>query len=176
MGNRLIESIYLEPVTENEIITLIKALKDTATGFDNMNSTSLKISSETLIKPLTHICNLSLTQGIFTSQLKIANVIPLYKSDDPMLFNNYRHVSVLCVLSKVFENIMYNRVSAFLEIFKILHENQYGFRKKSSTQLALLSFIDKVIQAIEKGEYAIGIFLAFSKALIRLTMIFCWIN
>ena len=164
MGNRLIESIYLEPVTENEINTLIKTLKDTATGFDNMNSMSLKISSETLIKPLTHICNLSLTQGIFPSQLKIANVIPLYKSDDPMLFNNYRPVSVLCVLPKVFEKIMYNRVSAFLEIFKILHDNQYGFRKKSSTHLALLSFIDKVIQAIEKGEYAIGIFLDYSKA------------
>ena len=103
MGNRLIESIYLEPVTENEINTLIQALKDTATGFDIMNSMSLKISSETLIKPLTHICNLSLTQGIFPSQWKIANVIPLYKSDDPMLFNNYRPVSVLCVLSKVFE-------------------------------------------------------------------------
>ena len=128
-----LESIYLEPVIENEINTLIKALKDTATGFDNMNSMSLKISSETLIKPLTHICNLSLTQGIFPSQLKIAHVIPLYKSDDPMWFNNYRPVSVLCILSKVFEKIMYNRVSAFLEIFKILHENQYGFRKNHLT-------------------------------------------
>ena len=164
MGNRLTESIYLEPVTEKEINTLINVLKDTATGFDDMNSMSLKISSEILVKPLTNICNLSLTQGIFPSQLKIANVIPLYKSDDPMLFNNYRPVSVLCVLSKVFEKIMYNRVSTFLEIFKILHENQYGFRKKSSTHLALLSFVDKVIQAIEKGEYAVGVFLDFSKA------------
>ena len=163
MGNRLNESIYLEPVTEKEIKTLISALKDTATGFDDMNSLSLKISSEIVVKPLTNICNLSLTQGIFPSQLKIANVIPLYKSDDPMLFNNYRPVSVLCVLSKVFEKIMYNRVSTFLEIFKILHENQYGFRKKSSTHLALLSFVDKVIQAIEKGEYAIGVFLDFAK-------------
>ena len=59
---------------------------------------------------------------------------------------------------------MYNRVSTFLEIVKILHENQYGFRKKSSTYLALLSFVDKVIQAIEKGEYAVGVFLDFSKA------------
>ena len=117
MGNRLNESIYLEPVTEKEINTLISASKDTATGFDDMNSMSLKISSEILVKPLTNICNLSLTQGIFPSQLKIANVIPLYKSDDPMLFNNYRPVSVLCVLSKVFEKMMYNRVSTFLEIF-----------------------------------------------------------
>ena len=103
MANRMTESIYLEPVTEKEINTLISALKDTATGFDDMNSMSLKISSEILVKPLTNICNLSLTHGIFPSQLKIANVIPLYKSDDPMLLNNYRPVSVLYVLSRVFE-------------------------------------------------------------------------
>ena len=126
---------------------------------------SLKISSQSLLKPLTHICNFSISQGIFPEQLKIANVIPLYKSDDSMSFNNYRPVSVLCVLSKIFEKIMYKRVTALLEIFKILHDNQHGFRKKSSTHVALLSFIDKVIEAIENGEYAIGVFLDFSKAI-----------
>ena len=176
MGNRLTESIYLEPVTEKEINTLISALKDTATGFDDMNSMSLKISSEILVKPLTNICNLSLTQGIFPSQLKIANVIPLYKSDDPMLFNNYRPVSVLCVLSKVFEKIMYNRVSTFLGIFKILHENQYGFRKKTSTHLALLSFVDKIYKLFKKANMLLVFSLIFQKPLILLTMIFCWTN
>ena len=164
LGNRLIESIYLAPVSENEIGQLIKSLKDTAAGFDDLNAMCLKISSQFLAKPLTHICNLSLSQGIFPEQLKIANVIPLYKSDDSMLFNNYRPVSVLCVVSKIFEKIMYNRVTTFLEMFQILHGNQYGFRKKSSTHVALLTFIDKVIQAIENGEYAIGVFLDFSKA------------
>ena len=81
-----------------------------------------------------------------------------------MLFHNYIPVSVLCVMSKIFEKIMYNRVTTFLEMFQILHGNQYGFRKKSSTHVALLTFIDKVIQAIENGEYAIGIFLDFSNA------------
>ena len=81
-----------------------------------------------------------------------------------MLFINYRPVSVLCVVSKIFEKIMYNRVTTFLEMFKILHGNQYRFRKKSSTNVALLTFIDKVIQAIENGEYVIGVFLDFSKA------------
>ena len=164
LGNRLTESIYLAPVNENEIRQLIKSLKDTTAGFDDLNSMCLKISSRFLLKPLTHICNLSISQGIFPEQLKMANVIPLYKSDDSMSFNNYRPVSVLCVLSKIFEKIMYNRVAAFLEIFKILHDNQYGFRKKSSTHVALLTFIDKVIEAIENGEYAIGVFLDFSKA------------
>ena len=164
LGNRLTESIYLAPVNENEIGQLIKSLKDTTAGFDDLNSMCLKISSRFLLKPLTHICNLSISQGIFPEQLKIANVIHLYKSDDSTSFNNYRPVSVLCVLSKIFEKIMYNRVAAFLEIFKILHDNQYGFRKKSSTHVALLTFIDKVIEAIENGEYAIGVFLDFSKA------------
>ena len=67
-------------------------------------------------------------------------------------------------LSKIFEKIMYHRVTAFLEIFQILHGNQYGFRKKSSTHVALLTFIYKDIQAIENGEYAIGVFPDFSKA------------
>ena len=164
LGSRLTETIYLAPVNEKEIGQLIKSLKDTAAGFDDLNSMCLKISSQFLVKPLTHICNLSLSQGILPEQLKIANVIPLYKSDDSMLINNYRPVSILCVLSKIFEKIMYNKVTAFLEIFKILHGNLYGFRKKSSTHVALLTFIDKVIQAIENGEYAIGVFLDFLKA------------
>ena len=60
MGNRLTESIYLETVTEKEISTFISALKDTATGFDYLNSMSLKICYEILVKPLTNMCNLSL--------------------------------------------------------------------------------------------------------------------
>ena len=164
MGNHLTESIYLEPVTEKEINTLISALKNTATGFDDMNSMSLKISSEILVKPLTNICNLSLTQGIFQSQLKIANVIPLYKSDDPMLFNDYRPVSVLCVLSKVFEKICMIEFQPSLKYLRYYMKIYMASEKKSSTHLALLSFVDKVIQAIEKGEYAVGVFLDFSKA------------
>ena len=164
MGNRLTESIYLELVTDKEMNTLISALKDTATGFDDMNSMSLKIYFENLVKPLTNICNWSLTQGIFPSQLKIANDIPLYKLMTPCCLI-ITDLFLYCVFfQRFFFKNMYNRVSTFLEIFKILHENQYGFRKKSSTHLALLSFEDKVIQAIEKGEYSVAVFLDFSKA------------
>ena len=123
----------------------------------------LKMSSQFLVKPLTHICNLSRSQGIFPEQLKFVNVFPWYKSDDSMLFNKYRHVSVSCVVSNIFEKIMYNRVTTFLEMFQILHGNQYGFRKKSLTHMALLTFIDKVTQAIENGEYDTSVFLDFSK-------------
>ena len=75
------------------------------------------------------------------------------------MFNNYRPVSVLCVVSKIVEKIMYNRVTTFLERSQILYCNQFGFREKSSTHVALLTFIDTVIQAIGNNEYAIGVFL-----------------
>ena len=63
--------------------------------------------------------------------MKLANVIPLYKSDDPMYFNHYRPVSLLCILSKVLEKIMYSRLLEFLENYQILYKNQFGFRKKN---------------------------------------------
>ena len=95
--------MFLAPVTQEEIKLKIKSLKDTATSYDEINVKSLKLVNEFVTQPLTHLCNLSLTQGGFPEQLKIANVISLYKTDDSMLFNNYRPVSLLCVLSKFFE-------------------------------------------------------------------------
>ena len=114
--------------------------------------------------PLAYICNMSLSEGVFPTQLKIVNVVPLYKCDDPMSFNHYRPVSLLCTLSKVFEKVMYSRLIKFLEKFSILYEYQFGFRRKRSTHLALITLIDKLTQAIENVEYVIGVFLDFSKA------------
>ena len=70
----------------------------------------------------------------------------------------------MCVLSKVFEKVMYGRISTFLENFKILNENQFGFRKNKSTYMSLITLLEKITQALEKGEYVVGIFLDFSKA------------
>ena len=106
MTNRMNESLFLDPVSESELKERLISLKETATGHNEINTMSLRLSNNLIAQPLAHICNLSLTEGIFPHQLKIANVIPIYKSDDPMLFNHYRPVSLWCILSKVFEKIM----------------------------------------------------------------------
>ena len=164
LGQRLGETVFLAPVTQEEIKLKIKSLKDTATGYDEINAMSLKLVNQFITQPRTHLCNLSLTQGVFPEKLKIANVIPLYKTDYSMSFNNYRPVSLLCALSKIFEKVMYDRIILFLENFIILNENQFGFRKHKSTYMSLLSLMENLTQALEKGEYVVGVFLDFSKA------------
>ena len=126
MENRLTEYMYLELVLEKEINTLISALKNTATGFDEMNYMSLNISSEILVKPPTNICNLSLTQGSFQNQFH--SLVQKWRPPCCLIIT---YPFLYCVFFQTFlkTKMMYNRVGTFLEIFKILHENQ-RFRKQ----------------------------------------------
>ena len=114
--------------------------------------------------PITSIINLSITSGIVPNQLKIARVIPLFKSGERVIFSNYRPVSILPAFSKILERLMYNRLLRFLNAFKILSDNQYGFRKHHSTAYALACLYDKISSAIENKEYTVGIFIDLSKA------------
>ena len=111
-----------------------------------------------IIFPITSIINLSVTSGIVPDQLKIARVIPLFKSGEQDIFTNYRPVSVLPAFSKILERVMYNRLLRFLNVFKILSDNQYGFRKP------LACLYDKISSAIENKEFTVGVFIDLSKA------------
>ena len=116
------------------------------------------------IAPITYLSNLSLQEGVFPDELKIANVIPLFKCDNPGLFNNYRPVSVLCSVLKVFEKVMYNRLRGLLDEHKTLFSYQFGFRKSHSTYMALMTLMDNLMNFLDNGEYVICILLDFSKA------------
>ena len=164
MGDMISQSLFLDPVTPQEIAEIIKSLKNGAPGYDEINNKILQLSVTPIIGPLSFLCNRSLTEGVFPSELKLANVLPLFKSGESMLFNNYRPVSLLCTLSKVFEKIMYSRLLNFLDYHKILIGNQFGFRKLHSSYMALMLMMDQVTKALDSGECVIGIFLDFSKA------------
>ena len=129
MGSPEMWSIFLYNVTCTEIINIIVNFKNGAPVYDEISASILKFISEDIVHPLVYVCNLSLEQGVFPKKLKLANVLPLYKSDDLLIFNSYRPVPLLCVLSKVFESIMYSRLIEHLENCKILLNNQFGFSK-----------------------------------------------
>ena len=78
MREALKKTLFPSPVTETEINKIIRALKDSATGHGEISSQFLKLALNFIVDPLTHICNMSLTEGAFPDTLQVANVIPLY--------------------------------------------------------------------------------------------------
>ena len=158
------KSMFLIPPDVNEVETIIMLLSNAAPGYDDIPASVLKSCSHVFIEPLVHILDLSFSQGVFPMELKIAKVVPLHKSEDKMLLNNYRPVSILPVFSKIFEKLMYNRIIDYIDKQNILYENQFGFRKKHSTNMALIVLIDKILKNLDSGNYVLGLFLDLRKA------------
>ena len=162
--NGISNTIFLRPVNEAEVEDILKSLKNAGPGWDGISARIVKLSYKYFLVPLVHICTLSLIHGVFPNELKIAKVIPLYKGGNARLFVNYRPVSVLSIFSKIYERLMYNRLSEFIELNDILYRLQFGFRKRHSTSVALMVLTDKITKALNDGEYVLGVFLDFSKA------------
>ena len=152
------------PIIQNDVINVIRNLKASSPGWDSISAVVVKATYQCFTEPLTHIFNISVMYGVFPSELKLAKVTPLFKANDPMLFSNYRPVSVLPVFSKIFERIMYNQLLSFINKHKLLYSYQFGFRINHAPELALLCLADKISDALENGEYVLGLFLDFSKA------------
>ena len=162
--NGNINKFYFSPVTENEVRNILGMIKDSAAGWDGLEAFIMKQIKEVIVTPLVHICNLSLKTGIFPDELKIANVVPIFKSGDDMVFSNYRPVSVLPIFSKLLERLVYNRLVEFINDNKLLYDFQIGFQRGKSTQLAVIMLVDKITEALDNKEFVIDICLDFSKA------------
>ena len=100
--------MVLDQITPDELDKIIHGLKNSAVGHDDVDAGHLKAAYQFIKIPLLYICNQSYLQGIFASDLKIARVIPLFKTGDSIKVNNYRPVFILPVLSEVLERLMYN--------------------------------------------------------------------
>jgi hypothetical protein len=142
----------------------VDSLKNCAEGWDSLPSSIFKENKNILSKILAYIINLSFEQGVFLHELKIANIIPIFKSGHANIIGNYRPVSLLSTVLKVFERSFYERLSSFVTKQKIIYELQFGFREAHSTSMAVLKLLDKIIVSLDKGEFAAAMFHDFSKA------------
>ena len=108
--------------------------------------------------------NQSITTGIFLDQLKIAKVVPICKKNDQAQIKNYRPISVLPVMSKIFKNAMYTQLKEYFTFNNLLAGQQYGFRLHRSTELAALELMNRNINFMNQGFCPINIYLDLSKA------------
>ena len=132
-----------------------------ATGLDELPARFIKGGSSVIAKPLTHIVNLSITTGTIPDDLKVARVVPLYKNKSKTNVENYRPISVLRIISKIFERVVFNQLNNFLTEHKLLYIFQSGFWSSYSTDTCLIRLTDYSKQECDNGNYT-GMALCYS--------------
>jgi len=144
-------------VTENKVLKYLNKLSSNkATGLDGIPARFVVDSASLIACPFTHVINLSLIQGTVP-----ARVVPLYKKGDKTV-GNYRPVSILSVISKIFERVVYDQVDTYPKEKKILYDFQFGFRSSYFTDTCLIHLTDFIRFQFDK---CILVGMVFPKAL-----------
>ena len=142
-------SMGITAVTTEELFQIFLNLKDSSAGCNDIAACIVKSTFECNIDILLHIFNLSILNAIFPDELKLAKVMPLFKSGDIMLTNNYRPVSILPLFSKVLEKLMYDRLVSFVKKYQFLYKYQFGFQDHG-TDIALIVLTDKIMSVFHE--------------------------
>ena len=100
----------------------------------------------------------------FDCSMKIARVIPLFKTGNTKEFSNYRPISLLPQFSKILDKNYHSRLMTFIDSNQILYKSQYGFRKQMSTSLAILELVEEISNSLDNHESTAGVFIDLKKA------------
>ena len=158
-------SIYLRPVTEREILQLIKSLNSHKSVPMECSPIHIIKNSAHLIAPiLTMIFNHWIQQGVFPSFLKKAQVTPIFKAGQKSKVSNFRPISLLDPFSKLFEQCLSSRIQNFFSVNNLLYKQQFGFCNQSSTENALTQLYDQLLTNLNNHETVCSIFLDLKKA------------
>lgn len=164
-GEPVPNSFFLTPTTEQEIRTTIDSLKNgKAPGYDSITAEMLKEISEEISIPLAHLINRIFSTGFCPSQFKMSIVKPLFKKGERTKPENYRPVSLITNITKIFEKIIKGRMTQYLDKYQMISDRQYGFRRGKSTQDAIANITSRIYEGMEDGLMTIGIFLDLSGA------------
>ena len=156
-------SFQFELASEEDIIKATMRLPSWgAPGNDGINGFVLKVSLAVIYKQLTHLVNLSISTSTFPESFKIAIVVPIQKKSGASQPSEHRPVSLLTLLSKVLERVIYMQLYAFIE--PILSKTQHGFRLGRSTESALILITDKILQNMDNRKISLLTLLDLSKA------------
>ena len=107
---------------------------------------------------------MAVTTGKHPDRLKIVNAIPIFKKGSRLTICNYRPISLLPNVNKIFEKMMYKRAYDLIEKYSILSPQQFGFRSKHSTTHALINITEKIRSALDQNKVSCGIFIDLQKA------------
>ena len=158
LGQTTDETIFLSPTTPADIEPLINCIKpNKAIGPNSIPTKILKEFKRELSEPLSDMISVSFNKGIFPDFLKVANVIPIHNKGEKLDPNNYKPISLLSNISKLYEKAMHIRLTNFLRKNKALRNNH-------STDYALINLTEMIRNALDNGNFACGVFIDLQKA------------
>jgi hypothetical protein len=147
------------------IIDIVKSFDSkSSVDIDGLSLKFLKSIIHEISVPLAHIFKLSLENGVFPDKLKYSRVVPIFKTGDARLCDNYRPISLVSSLSKILEKIVAVRLTNHLQLNDLLYKHQYGFQRNMCTEHNRVQVINFITNAINNGKYCIGVFLDLKKA------------
>jgi hypothetical protein len=153
------ESIFLLPTNSVEVEKVIGSLNNKSNS--SLPSKFVKLELSVLLSELFNMCLIS---GIYPDSLKVAKIVPIFKSGNIRNVSNYRPISLLPIINKIFEKLLYARLQSFFEGGNLISENQFGFRRARDTSQAALRLIDEILPSMGTKECSAAVFLDFSKA------------
>ena len=135
-----------------------------SSGTDDVSARMLKATADITTPTLTRLFNMSIRTGLFPDCWKTARIVPIPKKGSNTNPGNYRPVSILPILSKVFERIIYTLVSKHLKVHSPISPYQFGFSSGKSTTSALLALSNGILQSLDQGVEVVSVFFDLSKA------------
>ena len=155
----------LKPTAEDIALKLLKSIDiSKAAGIDNIPGRFLKDGAVILVKQVTKICNFSIKSRIFPDPCKLARLKPIFKKGSRMDSSNYRPISLLPLISKIFDKIVHDQMIDYLAQYNILYKYQSGFGTKLSTDLCLFYLNDKILKGFDNGLFTGMILIDLQKA------------
>ena len=159
------KSFHIKPTDQIEIESLISLTNiKKSNGPNSIPNQIIKSISSSISLPISNICNKSFITSIFPDKLKMSKVIPIHKKVSKLKVANYRPISLLSNIDKIMEKIMFSRMHNFFELHNYIYHLQFGFRAKHSMNHALMSITQRIREAIDNGNMAIGVFVDLQKA------------
>jgi hypothetical protein len=162
---RPVPDLSLQNTTPELVKKIIKNLKPKLSyDAEGVSTKMIKSIGNEIALPLSHIFNISLSSGVFPSKLKLCRVIPIFKAGSALECDNYRPISLLSSISKILEKIVAEKLVKHLLANDLLYVHQYGFLPNRSTEHNLLQIVNYISNALNEGNYCIGVFLDLKKA------------
>jgi hypothetical protein len=144
-------------------------LKNKSTCYNNIRIKELKKIMEKISEPMSNEINSSFKNCKYPIGLDIIKILPIFKSGRKSIAENYRPISVTTNFSKIIDSLVYKQLNTYLEDSKIIHNNQYGFKKKHSTVLQIIKMMDKVYKNSENKIINILLFIDLKQAFASVT-------